>query len=166
MSARVIDRDRGAKNLMMQLKKKATVVVGVIGNDAIERHSGSEMSVVEVAGVHEFGTKSAGRNHDIEIHRRSWLRDYVDGNKSKIKSRLKKVATRAIDKGVSITVPLETFGVVTVGEIQERISSGIRPANAQSTIMRKTKGKGGATTPLIDTGQFRSSISYLVENSK
>jgi hypothetical protein len=151
---------------MRQLKQKTTVVVGVIGSDGTMRHFGSRMTVAEIAGVHEFGTRSAGRNHNITIPRRSWLRDYVDENKAKIGTRLRKTAIRAIDTGKTIKKVMETFGVVTVGEIQERIAKGIPPANAMSTVMHKTRGKGGATTPLINTGQFRSAISYLVEGGR
>ena len=36
------------------------------------------------------------------------------------------------------------------------------PPNSPATIMMKTKGKGGETKPLIDTGELRKSITYVV----
>jgi hypothetical protein len=36
--------------------------------------------------------------------------------------------------------------------------------NSPATIKRKTKGKGGETMPLIDTGALRKSISYVVRD--
>jgi hypothetical protein len=53
---------------------------------------------------------------------------------------------------------LEILGQRAVGQIQERIASGIAPANAPSTVAKK-----GSSTPLIDTGVLRSSITYQVK---
>lgn len=53
---------------------------------------------------------------------------------------------------------LERVGLWAQGSIQQRISDGIPPPNAESTIRRK-----GSSTPLIDTGQLRTSIKYRVK---
>ena len=52
---------------------------------------------------------------------------------------------------------LELLGQQCVGQIQERISEGIDPPNAPSTIRQK-----GSSTPLIDTGALRSAVNYRV----
>ena len=58
----------------------------------------------------------------------------------------------------------DTLGAM-VGETarnayQDEIRELNEPPNAPSTVEMKTKGKGGETTPLIDTGKMRQSVSY------
>lgn len=150
MSVRVKKRqvlgDRGAQMLMRPTQPKLRI--GVIGNEAVTEHGmGSELTVAEIATIHEFGTQ--------RIPRRSWLRDYVDGNKARIEVMLRNVAKRGFIAGLGST--LETFGVVMVGEIQDRISDRIPPP-----LSSRTKSRKGSDVPLVDTGQLRSSITYQV----
>ena len=51
----------------------------------------------------------------------------------------------------------DLLGQKYVGQIQARISAGIPPPLAESTIARK-----GSSVPLIDTGQLRSAVTYEV----
>lgn len=150
MSVRVKKRqalgDRGAQMLMRPTQPKLRI--GVIGNEAVTEHGmGSGLTVAEIATIHEFGTQ--------RIPRRSWLRDYVDGNKARIEVMLRNVAKRGFIAGLGST--LETFGVVMVGEIQDRISDRIPPP-----LSSRTKSRKGSDVPLVDTGQLRSSITYQV----
>ena len=57
---------------------------------------------------------------------------------------------------------LNRLGVFYKGLVQETFRSGDFEPNSQATVMRKTKGAGGKTTPLIDTGRLRNSINFEV----
>ena len=54
---------------------------------------------------------------------------------------------------------LELMGVYMTNLIKERMAQGIKPSNSKITIERK-----GSSTPLIDSGQLRNSITYRVNN--
>jgi hypothetical protein len=56
---------------------------------------------------------------------------------------------------------LGLLGTKAVGEIQKRMARGIKPDNAPSTIAAK-----GSSTPLIDTGRLRQSVTYAVVDTK
>ena len=49
------------------------------------------------------------------------------------------------------------IGVVTVGYVQDQITNGEFEPNAPMTVQRK-----GSDHPLIDTGQLRRGISYVI----
>ncbi len=146
-------RDRGAARLLRTLgaaQAAEALEVGVLG-DLADASSEEGLTVGQVAEWMEFGTPT--------IPPRSWLRAYVDENEAEINRRVG-IEMRAVIAGArSRRQALERVGVWIVGQIQERIARGIDPANAPSTIARK-----GSSTPLIDTGQLRSSIaSRIVE---
>ena len=45
--------------------------------------------------------------------------------------------------------------------MQEAISAGIDPPNAESTIKAK-----GSSTPLVDDGTLRQSITYVIDEKE
>jgi hypothetical protein len=153
MTVRISDTDRGAKRLAKLLADGA-LSVGVLGGDASAGHEDSDLTVGEIAEIHEFGLGSAPR--------RSFLAGWVDEKKDEITSVIVK-GSRALARGkvASMPVLLEQIGAWAVGSIQERISNGIEPPNAPETIKRK-----GSSVPLIDKGQLRASISYRVDQDK
>lgn len=146
MSARVTDRDRGAKRLLEQIAKVkgASVDVGVLGDKASAEHE-SGVTVADVATFHEFG---------LGVPERSFVRGYVDENEAKAQSLARK-GVQSVAKGLDVDTVLNVIGLSHVGGMQERIAAGIDPALAELTIAGK-----GSSTPLIDTGQLRSSITH------
>ena len=119
---------------------------------------GVGITVAQLASIHEFGS---GR-----IPARSFVRSWFDENQRKIRGTLlqlmAKEIARAIKTGRPITDAtrtriLEQLGLQSVGQIQARISRGIAPPLKAATIERK-----GSSTPLIDTGQLRASVTHLV----
>lgn len=150
MTVRV--RDRGANALLRAargLKEPKGVTVGILGQDG-EAEESPGVTVAMVAAWAEYG---------LGQPERSWLRAWVDSARPAIDQRIK-AETRAILEGKrDRATALARLGAWAVGQIQARIAQGIDPANAQSTIDRK-----GSSTPLIDKGQFRSSITSRVES--
>ena len=148
MTVRV--RDRGADRYIRaarELAKGPAVDVGVIGSEA-GADKGDGITVAMVAEWAELG---------LGQPMRSWLRGWIDEAQGEIEQRIS-VETRAVLEGKRTQrVALARIGVWAAGQIRARIAAGIEPANADSTIERK-----GSSTPLIDTGQLRSSITSRV----
>jgi hypothetical protein len=150
---KVRDVDRGYRAFMQRMQKtgQASVLVGIQAAEGGAAAKGSPgVQVIQVGTWNEFGTERIPSRSFI----RAWFDEYLGQNKA-IAKRLAMVAVRT---GKSGTL-LDKLGVLFVGQIQRRIAAGIDPANAASTIKRK-----GSSTPLIDTGQLRSSITYRTEN--
>lgn len=167
--------DRGYKKLLKGILRddKVHVLIGIQGREASKKHPKAEgLTVAEVGSIHEFG---AG------VPRRSFLRDWFDENRRNLSKRMVNIAKRVANPRSKLTSKkgLGIFGAVAVGEIQARISKGIFPPLSQKTldarfgpkkskktklgtIMVVKKGRKKAT-PLIDTGQLRSSITWKVD---
>lgn len=151
MSVKIKDVDRGYNALVKRVfgKEKHSVAVGIFAKEGAQTYDDG-LTVLQVAIWNEFGTD--------KIPERSFIRAYFDENQE----RLKKIFARLMSyyviqgRGTKEQV-LELLGQQIVGEIRKRISRGIPPPNAPSTIAKK-----GSSKPLIDTGQLRSSITYRV----
>jgi len=140
------DTDHGAKALLKKVRRAGSVKVGVMGSEAGEKHG--DLTVADIATFHEFGLGNP---------KRSFIADYVDEGVSDIEAKIRSAAERVI-RGSTIERELSILGLYIQGEIQKRMSAGIPPPLKPATIARK-----GSSTPLIDTGQLRSSITYEVE---
>lgn len=168
------DIDRGYRDLKrrwMNHNNRRAVAVGIFGEAASQSKQGrgpggedifdNEVTNVLVAAVAEFGTA------DGKVPSRSWLRAYVDENQDRIRSRIRQLQVRVLDGKLTHERALELLGAKMVGEIQARIARGIDPPLADSTVASRrgpAKSHSGPRqlTPLIDTGQFRQSISHEV----
>lgn len=155
MNAKIKDLDKGYAALKERVERmlRVGVSVGVHDAEGSQEAEGSDGATLsEVAAFNEFGTEN--------IPRRSFLADWADENAEQHKVLISKIA-RAVVQGKlpSLEAGLNRMGLQFVGEIQQRIAAGIAPENAPSTIARK-----GSSTPLIDTGQLRSAITYQINH--
>lgn len=124
--------------------------------------------VVIYAAANEFGVPSekgtgrkAGKGNTVTIPERSFLRGTYDQEKIKIYAMIAKNKLNIAKKGTSyLDRNLKRIGEYFVGKVRRRIANKDFTPNAPSTIKQKTKGKGGETTPLVDTGRLRQSITY------
>jgi hypothetical protein len=146
-----INRKLSKKLYGNRSRRQPSVDVGVIGDKAQRRKPDSpEITVADVAAWAELG---------LGQPQRSWLRGYIDTNGREIQKVIKRELNKVQKDKQSLRRAMDRIGVWLVGEIQDRIANGIAPANAPSTIEKK-----GSSTPLIDTGQFRSSITSRSNN--
>jgi hypothetical protein len=157
----VSDKDRGWKRILGETKKleaKPVVKIGVQGADATERKQVSTpaglettaLTVVEIANFHEFGL---GRNPE-----RSFLRETVDQNRSKYVKITEAFKKEIFGGKLTTGQALGMLGEKIKSDVQQRITDGIAPALSPETIERK-----GSDVPLIDTGQLRQSITWVLE---
>lgn len=108
------------------------------------------LTVIQVATWMEFGTE--------DVPARSFIRSWFDENEAKLRQELQTLMVTVISGKRTKEQILEILGQRCVASIQERISAGIAPENSPRTVARK-----GSSTPLIDTGQLRSSIHYRID---
>jgi len=134
---------------------RTEVSVGVF-DDSGDEPDGTPL--VEIARIHEFGGKTITTKDGRTIQnppRRSWLRDTFDLERRKLEKRWTVTMRNAAFGKGPVKKYYDQFGALFASDIQLRISNGINPPNAETTIMIK-----GSSKPLIDTGNFRSSITF------
>jgi hypothetical protein len=148
--ARIKDIDKGYKALMAEIHKRGIQLsVGVHEAEGSDEHSG-DLTILDIATIHEFGLGNSPE--------RSFIRGWADEKTDEHRTTLGQLGTAVLERKLTIELALERFGVLAVAQVQDRIRSGIEPELEQATIARK-----GSSTPLIDSGQLRSSISYEVK---
>jgi len=157
--------------------------VGVQGEQAAANHQHSELTLAQLAGIHEFGTvihqparrvkRTVGKGkkkrsveyargaRTIVIPARSSLRDTVDIYQEPIARREVLLSQGVLFGKFTLLGGLELFGMYVVGLIRQRMANGIPPPNRPSTIARK-----GSSKPLIDTGELRNAITWKAEVPK
>jgi hypothetical protein len=148
------DTDRGYAALMQRVLAIAhpRIAVGIHEAQGAAtkktREEGAPPTVVDVAAWAEFG---------IGQPERSWLRAWYDGYHRQGHKEIARMLATVIQGRQPMQRGLEQIGQRFVGLIQLRIAQGVPPPNSPVTIRMK-----GSSKPLIDTGQFRSSITYSV----
>jgi len=158
--------DLGKLKAALASVAKLRLVVGVQGSEAADLYEAKEgtrpLTLVEVATVHEFGTK------DGKIPERSFLRSTLARRETVYGKALTAALQRALDEvsadGIgdvagAFARQLEVVGLRVVRDVQTTIrdSGPGWPPNAPLTIALK-----GSSKPLIDTGRLRQSIRHAV----
>lgn len=148
------DIDHGYKKIVEEIKsfEKSFVKVGVLSNAGKEK-DGTDL--VDVATFNEYGTS--------RIPSRPFMAQTFDKNQNDIHNNLENGLGAIIDGKRTSEMVLKEIGVWYQGQIRKMFRDGDYTPNAPSTIRIKTKGAGGDTTPLIDTGRLIQSINYTVE---
>ena len=145
------ETDRGYSVLLKRVLElaKPRISVGVhAAEGGAAKTNGT--TVLDVAMRAEFG---------LGQPMRSWLRAWYDEHYRVGYDEIRKVLQTVISGKRALTPSLEMLGQRFVGLIQQRISQRIPPPNAPATVKAK-----GSSTPLVDSGQFRSSITYRVKS--
>jgi len=155
VNVRVIDR--GYDKLADRLTKRPpAVTVGVHaseGDKPKEGDAGGDVTVAEVAAIHEFGLG--------DVPERSWLRKFVDENEDQLRKMLSASVRMAASGKLTHEQAMNRFGLAVVGMIKKRIVAGIEPELQPETKKRKAALTGGPKdTPLILYSQFISSILH------
>lgn len=155
-------RDSGGRFATMP--KQVTITVGIHADEGDAMHAGAvfaedgalepsgDLTVADVATFHEFGTRT--------IPQRSFIRAWFDENQAFIAETLQKQFAQVANGKRPVEQAAERCALAFEGSVKQRISRGIPPPLAASTIARK-----GSSKPLIDTGQLRNAVRGKVERS-
>jgi len=150
------DSDTGLNKIKRDFKSGA-VDIGVFGD--------KDSDVVIYAATNEFGTDRAGRNKNIVIPQRSFLRGGIDEKKEDIRNRIDQGKRQIIQGKMTTKRFLEGLGIYISDKIiVERINRSKEWAkeNEPSTIRKKTRAGKIGDQPLIDTGRLKQSIKSRV----
>ena len=141
------------KHVIELAAKKAYVKVGVLQD---KPHEGSDLGVLEIACVHEFGSPAA------HIPERSFIRSTFHTQEEGLRKVTARAAKAAFDGKIGLGQALGLIGAWGVAAMQRtiRTHATVGPeeqANKPATIAAK-----GSSTPLIDTGALMQSLSWQV----
>lgn len=141
------DTDTGWKTIKGLASASSTrVEVGVFDDSP---HTGSDLSVAEIAMVHEYGTAS--------IPARSPLGSTFDRFRPSLEAIYAQGLARATTKR-DLRAMMARLGQFLTDRVRAAITEGrLTPALAQSTITRKGHG-----IPLLDTGQLRDAVTWRI----
>lgn len=113
------------------------------------KDGGAPVDMADIAMFNELGTSTSPP--------RPFLRQTVDDNEDKINEFCKRAA-KSIAKGSNAETELKKMGAFGVSLVQEKIGNGSFIPNSSTTIKLK-----GSDKPLIDTGQMRQSVHYVIK---
>lgn len=149
------------KDITKQVKKnlldfsKLDLLVGV-PQEKTEREGNSEpITNAELMFIHTNG--SPIRN----IPKRPTIEPTIEENKERISEMFKTAVNKILDNKGDGRADLEKIGLWTVNKIKAKFGSDELVPNAPSTIAQK-----GDNNPLIDTGQLRNSITYVIRRKQ
>lgn len=144
--------DRGRKALAQfgsRLAHGSNFSVGVPESKGARAHGDSNTTIADVALFNEYG---------LGVPERSFLRAFVDENRDMIEEDFRKATAAVFRLQMTFEQAANILGTKYAAMIQKRITQHIPPPNAPSTIAAK-----GSSTPLIDEGILRASISYQIQ---
>ena len=134
---------------------KKEVLIG-IPDSAPEREDGP-MSNAQIGYVQEFGSPAQN------IPERPFLVTGIRSAQGDIAKRMESGISKVLkgDEGAGEQA-LNTAGLIAQNAVQTKIESGpFSPLSEVTLQRRRARGRTG-TKPLIDTGQLRNSITYVI----
>lgn len=139
-------------------------MVGVPAEEALRKPEPGEPSNVNnamLAYIHENGLIEMG------IPARPFLRPTITALKGQIVEAFKRLALNALRGNPdAVQKGLHALGLFVSTAVKLKINTGpFKPLAERTLAMRRARGRLG-TKPLIDTGQLRNSISYVVKKIK
>lgn len=157
-----------AKLILNKLPKMKMVFVKLAGQEVLagvprdetvrsDPDAASEMNNATLAYIHENGAPASN------IPARPFMRPGVEDVKDKISNEFKLAAESAVQGSEGeIDKRMNRAGLIAQSAMRAKINEGPPPPLKPGTIAaRLNRGRTG-TKPLIDTGQLRNSINYVI----
>lgn len=128
------------------------------------------LNVATLAAIHQFGTKSAGRNRNVEIIARPFMTLGFHASIDKVKSKYVSLVRGLLgkNKNASVLQRLANIGALISSSMEEQLTNlrdnpyyALKESTKNARLKRFGK-RGGDPSPLIDTGQLRQSIGFAV----
>lgn len=122
------DTGKAAWDQAMACAREASLMMGMVlevgildGKGADEQHEGSEMTVVAIAGVHEFGATITIPAHEVEIHRKIAADGALMNGGRFVKRKKANYTTAHHVDAYEVTIPSRSFVRSTVDEQKDAI---------------------------------------------
>ncbi len=155
------------------------VLVGIPDSTAGRKDDGEPLSNAEIGYIQETGSPANN------LPARPFLVPGVAAAQPKTLPQLQKGVEAALDGDLeAVQRRLSSAGMVAQNSVRARINSGISPALSEATLReRARRGRKGAkeelerraagekpgtdlAKPLVDTGQLRNAITYVIRKRK
>lgn len=126
--------------------------VGILASKGGEEMEG-ELSLLQIAAIHEFGSRAAG------VPERSFIRRTFIEQRDELATVAARLCREIITRGMDPRRAYELLGQWGAAAIKKTITTGegVPPPNSPRTIALK-----GSERPLVDTGRMLGAISYEV----
>ena len=135
-----------------QASAQATVVI----NGAKEE---TDVKLIDVAVWMEFGTS------DGRVPERSVIRATYDIKREAWRQVTDHLMKAVIAGKMDLKTAMNRIGLMQVSDYKSRIAEGVRPWNALSTIQAKSRNGVWGNMPLINSGQYLESFTYVLKNA-
>ncbi len=135
------------------------VLVGIPSSRGEREDEDGELNNAAIGYIMEHGAPEAN------IPARPWLAAGLETVKGEVSKQFELAAKRAVN-GVEGAAEqgLERAGLVAQNGVRAYLNAGVDPALKPPTLeSRRRRGRTG-TKPLIDTGQLRNSVTYVVKD--
>ena len=134
------------------------VLVGIPASKA-ERKEGDQEPInnAQLGYIHEYGAPASN------IPARPFLNPGIAHSQESINNHLQKAAKAAMDgDSEKVDVELNATGLIAQAGARNEITNGDLAPLAESTLAARRRRGRTVTKPLIDTGQLRNSITYVI----
>lgn len=136
------------------------VLVGVPAEKAPRSSAeakGQPINNAALAYIHNYGIP------ELNIPARPFLEPGIKNAKDRINGYMGDAAAAAFDgKSERVAKNLTAAGIAATSSVKSKINTGpFQPLRPATLAARRARGRTG-TKPLIDTGQLRNSISFVV----
>lgn len=142
---------------------KKDVLVGIPAEKAERQPDPSDPSPItnaEIGYIMETGSPAAN------IPARPHMIPAIKENKQKIAEYLKLAGRAAMDGDTAgVFRYMNAAGLFTATAIKKKITDGVPPPLAESTIAARQRQGFSGDTPLLRTGQYRNSITYVLRDT-
>lgn len=148
MAANVKDKlTPEGKRFLEAIKEIADLEVRIGFQAGEAEHDGVDLC--EIAAYNELGT--------VHIPSRPFIRDSVDNHMDEISANIAEWCRKIVRGEMQAHEMMMNIGMMQKGLIQQSIAEGGFEPNSPETIRRK-----GSDMPLVDSGQMRQSVNYLI----
>lgn len=161
--------DHGAEKILEALEyleKEPYVKVGILASAGAHKQkgqAGKAKSVAEIAEIHEYGAEYEGRGGvTVVIPQRSFITSTMNETEDDLHEKTAKIFDKVLGGQVEPKEGLEILGLEIQKNIKAKIGSDELQELAESTKRAKIRAGKSGDRPLIDTGQLRNSVQYLV----
>lgn len=111
------------------------------------------VTLATIAAVNNFGSA------DGKIPARPTLQPAIEKGAPQYQRLAEVMIPKVLSGEMTMLMLLEQMGQLAEGHIKQEITDMDSPPNAAATIAKK-----GSDNPLIDTGAFRQSIRYVIDD--
>ncbi|RQZ78840.1 hypothetical protein DF056_20830 [Burkholderia cepacia] len=156
MGSMKIDRlDEVLKSIAGLVKQE--VLVGVPDSTAGRKDDGEPLSNAEIGYIQETGSPANN------IPARPHLVPGVQDARPKFEPQLQKGVEAALDGDLEqVQRRLNMAGIAAQNSVRAKVNSNIAPQLAESTLEARRRRGVTRENTLIDTGQYRNSITYVI----